>query len=102
MSPEGTDILSVTVERRFPYDSKEEHEAHQAAGSSPVVHTVAEVIQVQTSSYTFRHRISQFRCLQEIMQKHVDGVHYREWNAGLQIDRNMQDQGMSFYYHELL
>lgn len=33
--------------------------------------------------------------IQEIMQKHAEGIHFREWNAGPKIDWNMKDQGFN-------
>jgi hypothetical protein len=37
----------------------------------------------------------------EILQKHVNGIHFREWNAGTMLDEHMLDQGfdISVYVH---
>lgn len=31
--------------------------------------------------------------IQEIFQSHANGIHYREWNAGYEIDSNMTSDG---------
>ena len=33
--------------------------------------------------------------INEIIQKHVNGIHFREWNAGHQIDSHMTDNGFN-------
>jgi glycogen debranching enzyme len=33
--------------------------------------------------------------LQEILEKHAAGIHFREWNAGQQIDAHMRDEGFN-------
>ena len=32
--------------------------------------------------------------LQEILQRHTDGINFREWNAGYAIDSKMRDAGI--------
>lgn len=34
-----------------------------------------------------------YEAIQEAMQRHVQGIEFREWNAGPQIDCNMRDEG---------
>jgi len=33
--------------------------------------------------------------LTEILEKHAAGIHFREWNAGIQIDAHMRDEGFN-------
>ncbi|KAF9414629.1 hypothetical protein BGZ94_000332 [Podila epigama] len=70
--PGGESILHETVARRFPeadkfvaFDSEEAYSTHS---------TVEEV-------------------LEEILVRHANGVHYREINAGPQLDEQMSDKG---------
>ncbi|KAJ2720775.1 bifunctional 4-alpha-glucanotransferase/amylo-alpha-1,6-glucosidase [Coemansia sp. Benny D115] len=72
MAPEGLALLDVRVARRFPdgesfvkWDSSEAFSAKN---------TVAELIQ-------------------EVMQRHAQGISFREWNAGPKLDEQMSDRG---------
>lgn len=71
-APEGLALLSVPVKRRFPADDTwvawDDERAY--AYSS----TVAEVVQ-------------------EILQRHATGIHFREYNAGPNLDSQMSDRG---------
>ncbi|XP_070563768.1 glycogen debranching enzyme-like [Ptychodera flava] len=70
MVPEGTDILSMMVSRIFPEDDSEP----QPPGfvDKPLV----EVIQ-------------------DVMQRHMQGIEFRERHAGPGLDRNMSDIGFN-------
>ncbi|KAG0237756.1 hypothetical protein BGW42_000162 [Actinomortierella wolfii] len=72
MVPGGESILKESVLRRFPLDDTfvEADDPRAYSYSS----TVAEV-------------------LQEIMTRHANGIHYREWNAGPNLDSQMSDKG---------
>ncbi|CAO3625433.1 unnamed protein product [Cunninghamella echinulata] len=72
MAPDGKKILSEKVERRFPKDDRfvPIEEAYQYSC------TVAEIIQ-------------------EIFERHAKGIHFREYNAGPDIDRQMSDKGFN-------
>lgn len=68
MAPDGHLIFKETVIRLFPNDT---------------------------------HRVDRVRkekmidVIVEIMNKHARGIHFREWNAGTQIDADMTDQGFN-------
>jgi glycogen debranching enzyme len=64
-------ILRENVRRRFPTDSFEEFEQLKSFDKT---NTLAEIVV-------------------EIMQKHFEGIHFREWKAGKQIDENMTEKG---------
>lgn len=33
--------------------------------------------------------------IQEILQKHAEGIKFREWNAGFELDWNMESEGFN-------
>ncbi|XP_030063489.1 glycogen debranching enzyme isoform X1 [Microcaecilia unicolor] len=68
--PNGTDILKCSVSRMYPTDD------------SPAL----PAGQVDQSLYDV---------IQESLQRHVQGIQFRERNAGPQIDRNMKDEGFN-------
>jgi glycogen debranching enzyme len=73
-APDGLSLLSESVKRRFPKDdtwvSWDDPRAY--AHSS----TIAEIIQ-------------------EILQRHADGISFREYNAGPNLDTQMSDGGFN-------
>ncbi|KAJ7281772.1 glycoside hydrolase family 13 protein [Mycena rebaudengoi] len=73
-APDGLAILSEPVKRRFPKDDTwvpwDDPRAY--AYSS----TVAEIIQ-------------------EVLQRHADGIRFREYNAGANLDMQMKDNGFN-------
>lgn len=73
-APGGISLLSEPVKRRFPKDDSfvPWDDSRAYAYSS----TVAEVIQ-------------------EILQRHADGIHFREYNAGPNLDMQMSDGGFN-------
>lgn len=74
MAPNGIEILREKVKRRFPLD--DEWVPHDSPKAYQVESTVAEVIQ-------------------EILQRHAQGIHFREYNAGPNLDMQMSDQGFN-------
>ncbi|XP_063481653.1 glycogen debranching enzyme isoform X4 [Symphalangus syndactylus] len=70
MVPNGLDILKCPVSRMYPTDDS----APLPAG------TLDQPL---------------FEVIQEAMQKHMQGIQFRERNAGPQIDRNMKDEGFN-------
>ena len=74
MAPEGDGILDVPVKRRFPLNDEWVKWSDRAAYSYSS--TVAEVIQ-------------------EVLQRHASGIHFREYNAGPNLDMQMSDEGFN-------
>ncbi|KAA1468826.1 glycoside hydrolase family 13 protein [Dentipellis sp. KUC8613] len=74
MVPDGIAILSETVKRRFPKDDTwvpwDDPRAYSESS------TIAEIIQ-------------------EILQRHADGISFREYNAGPNLDMQMSDAGFN-------
>ncbi|XP_048845065.1 glycogen debranching enzyme isoform X2 [Brienomyrus brachyistius] len=68
--PSGTDILTCPVSRMYSDDNSQP----QATGA--VDQPLCDV-------------------MQEAMQRHMQGIEFRERNAGPQIDRNMRDEGFN-------
>lgn len=73
-APDGISILTEPVKRRFPKDDTwvpwDDPKAYAYSSS------VAEIIQ-------------------EILQRHADGIHFREYNAGPNLDMQMRDEGFN-------
>ncbi|KAF8957455.1 glucanotransferase domain of glycogen debranching enzyme-domain-containing protein [Flammula alnicola] len=71
-APEGLHILSEPVKRRFPLDDSwvpwDDPRAYACTSS------LAEIVQ-------------------EILQRHAEGIHFREYNAGPNLDMQMKDEG---------
>ncbi|KFO26879.1 Glycogen debranching enzyme [Fukomys damarensis] len=70
IAPNGLDILKCPVSRMYPTDDS----APLPAG------TLDQPL---------------FEVIQEAMQRHMQGIQFRERNAGSQIDRNMKDEGFN-------
>ncbi|XP_050816886.1 glycogen debranching enzyme isoform X2 [Gopherus flavomarginatus] len=68
--PNGTDILKCPVSRMYPTDDS----PAQPAG------TLDQPL---------------YEVIQEVMQQHMQGIEFRERNAGPQLDRNMRDEGFN-------
>ncbi|KAL6304577.1 glycoside hydrolase family 13 protein [Sparassis latifolia] len=73
-APDGLALLSEPVKRRFPKDDT------WVAWNDPMAYayssTIAEIIQ-------------------EILQRHADGISFREHNAGPNLDMQMKDEGFN-------
>jgi glycogen debranching enzyme len=74
MSTEGDHILEVPVKRRFPLNDEWVKWNDRLAYSYSS--TVAEIVQ-------------------EILQRHASGIHFREYNAGPNLDMQMSDEGFN-------
>uniref|UniRef100_A0A8B9S668 Glycogen debranching enzyme n=1 Tax=Apteryx owenii TaxID=8824 RepID=A0A8B9S668_APTOW len=68
--PNGLDILRCPVSRMYPRDDS----SPQPAG------TMDQPL---------------YEVIQEAMQRHMEGINFRERNAGPQIDQNMRDEGFN-------
>ncbi|KAJ7077886.1 glycoside hydrolase family 13 protein [Mycena belliarum] len=77
-APDGLALLSEPVKRRFPKDDTwvpwDDPRAYAYFTS------VAEIIQ-------------------EVLQRHADGIHFREYNAGPDLDMQMKDNGFNIDIH---
>ncbi|RUP51575.1 glycogen debranching enzyme [Jimgerdemannia flammicorona] len=74
MAPEGLALLDEKVARRFPIDD-----------------TFVDVNDDRAFGYTS----SVAEIVQEILQRHARGIHFREHNAGFQLDSQMSDNGFT-------
>ncbi|KAF8631846.1 hypothetical protein AX15_002119 [Amanita polypyramis BW_CC] len=73
-APDGVLLLKEEVKRRFPKDDS--WVAWDGVGARTYSSTLAEIIQ-------------------EILQRHADGIHFREHNAGPNLDSQMKDEGFN-------
>ncbi|KAG9297134.1 hypothetical protein G9A89_019415 [Geosiphon pyriformis] len=72
VAPEGLDFLKESVPRRFPQDD--------------------EFIEADDpQAYAYQSTILEI--IQEILQRHSRGIHFREWNAGPNLDHAMRSEG---------
>ncbi len=74
MCPNGHAILKDSVKRRFPADDS--WVAWDDSRAYAYSSTVAELIQ-------------------EIVQRHAEGIEFREYNAGPNLDMDMKDEGFN-------
>ncbi|CAG8588637.1 10334_t:CDS:10, partial [Racocetra persica] len=71
-SPEGLDFLKTPVTRRFPKND--------------------EFIEVDDPR-SYKYEVTILEIIQEIMERHACGIHFKEWNAGPNLDHAMTDKG---------
>ena len=74
MAPDGISLLNERVKRRFPKDD-------------------SWVDWDDSSAYSYSSTLAEI--IQEIMQRHADGIHFREYNAGPNLDRQMSNEGFN-------
>ncbi|SNX85785.1 probable 4-alpha-glucanotransferase / amylo-1,6-glucosidase (glycogen-debranching enzyme) [Melanopsichium pennsylvanicum] len=74
MVPNGEAILSEKVARRFPLDDE------WVPWDDPKA---------------FAHESTVAELIQEILQRHASGIHFREYNAGPAIDQDMHPEGFN-------
>ncbi|CAG8553348.1 9386_t:CDS:10 [Ambispora gerdemannii] len=71
-APEGYDILKESIARRFPKDD--------------------EFIEADDpKAYSYNSTLLEI--IQEILERHARGIHFREWNAGHNLDHAMKSEG---------
>ncbi|KAJ7245146.1 glycoside hydrolase family 13 protein [Mycena haematopus] len=78
MAPDGLAILSEPVKRRFPADDT------WVPWNDP-------------RAYAYSTSLAEI--IQEILQRHADGIHFREYNAGPNLDMQMKDNGFNIDIH---
>jgi len=74
MAPDGIAFLTESVPRRFPQDDT--WVAWDDSRAFSYSSTIAEIIQ-------------------EILQRHAEGISFREYNAGPKLDMQMKDEGFN-------
>jgi glycogen debranching enzyme len=77
-APDGPRILSESVKRRFPKDD-------------------TFVSWDDPRSYGYSNTIIEI--IQEILQRHADGISFREHNAGPNLDMQMNNEGFNIEVH---
>ncbi|KAI9294200.1 hypothetical protein K502DRAFT_350213 [Neoconidiobolus thromboides FSU 785] len=74
MAPEGNAILKVQVPMRFPDGD------NFVAYDDPLSYSVSKPL---------------YDIIQDIFQRHAQGIKFREWNAGPNLDDHMSDKGFN-------
>ncbi|KAK7030744.1 glycoside hydrolase family 13 protein [Favolaschia claudopus] len=74
MAPDGLALLSESVKRRFPADD-------------------TWVTWDDPRAYAYSTSVAEI--IQEILQRHANGIHFREYNAGPNLDMQMKDNGFN-------
>ena len=74
MAPNGLSILTELVKRRFPADD-------------------TWVPWDDPRAYAYTSSLAEI--IQEILQRHADGISFREYNAGPNLDMQMKDEGFN-------
>ena len=76
LSDEGVAFLDTKVDLVFHSDDQAEHKEAVKNNEKPRQITVGNL-------------------MQEILNKHAQGIEFTEWNAGMQIDEHMVDEGFN-------
>ena len=76
MSGEVGNVFSLKVPLLFPTDDQTSYYRNYANSSTRPIITMGELVY-------------------KIMSAHANGIHFREWNAGRQIDSVMKDEGFN-------
>lgn len=71
-------ILNEEVTRLYPSDNQSEYDENNNYKGDP-----------KNCKQTL------YKLIQEILTRHANGIHYREWNAGEKIDSRMQNEGFN-------
>jgi glycogen debranching enzyme len=71
--PNGESILQTSINMRFPHSDKE---THSRMGGACHPRLLCDIIQ-------------------DIMERHAAGISFREWGAGLELDREMTEDGFN-------
>ena len=78
VAPDGHQLLSEKIKRRFPKDE-------------------TWVAWDDVRAYAYSSSLAEI--VQEILQRHADGIHFREANAGPNLDMQMKDEGFNIDIH---
>ncbi|RIA84467.1 glycoside hydrolase family 13/133 protein [Glomus cerebriforme] len=71
-SPEGIEFLKTSVLRRFPKND--------------------EFVEVD-DPLAYKYESTILEIIQEIVERHAKGIHFKEWNAGPKLDHAMTEKG---------
>ncbi|RHZ74047.1 hypothetical protein Glove_227g25 [Diversispora epigaea] len=72
LSPEGLDFLQTPIVRRFPKN---------------------DLFIEADDPLAYKYKTTILQIIQEIMERHARGIHFKEWNAGINLDHAMTTKG---------
>ncbi|TPX32139.1 hypothetical protein SmJEL517_g04720 [Synchytrium microbalum] len=93
-STEGLKFLGTEVARRFPPTQRYRKESFGLVGDNMPGDDGDSYVEANDER-CYQHRSTVAQILQEILERHARGIQFREWNAGVNLDEHMADEGFN-------
>lgn len=82
-------ILDQAVVRFYPSDRQDDYELADG------FYVLKDLVSGNETALCSRYIATIKELMIEILSRHHEGIHFREWNAGYQIDEHMRDEGFN-------
>lgn len=92
MAPEGVEFLKTVVYRRFPPKNQYKN---PAPNTEEEIDDDGDSFIEPVDPRTYKYKSTIADLIQEILERHAHGIHFREWNAGPNLDHAMRDEGFN-------